>query len=73
MRTQVGILGPGYTPWPLPRWHELVASGSNGLPASCEPGARSGYERGPYSGTVQAWKNCGGDPAASYVTLFCRA
>lgn len=48
---------------------ELVSSGPNDLSASCEPGAISGYERGPYSGRVQAWKNCGGDPAASYVTL----
>lgn len=48
---------------------ELVVSGPNDLSGSCEPSARSDYEREPYSGKVQAWKNCGGNPAASYVTL----
>ena len=48
---------------------ELVALGPNDFSAECVPGARSGFSRPPYSGVVQAWKGCGGDPAASYVTL----
>jgi hypothetical protein len=48
---------------------ELVALGPNDFSAECVPGARSGFSRPPYSGVAQAWKGCGGDPAASYVTL----
>jgi hypothetical protein len=48
---------------------ELVALGPNDFSAECVPGARSRFSRPPYSGVAQAWKGCGGDPAASYVTL----
>ena len=48
---------------------ELVAFGPNDFSVACERGARSGFSRPPYSGVAQAWKGCGGDPAASYVTL----
>lgn len=48
---------------------ELVALGPNDVSAACEPGARSDFSRSAYTGRVQAWKNCGGDPEASFLTL----
>ena len=48
---------------------QLVASGPNDASAFCEPGARSDYRRGPYSGRVQAWMDCFGDPGIRFVGL----
>ena len=48
---------------------ELVASGPNDASAFCEPGARSDFERGPYSGKMQAWGDCFGDPEARFLGL----
>ncbi len=48
---------------------ELVASGPNDASAFCEPGARSDYERGEYSGRVQAWGDCFGDAGGGFVGL----
>jgi hypothetical protein len=48
---------------------QLVASGPNDASAFCEPGARSDYERGPYSGMLQAWEDCFGDPEIRFVGL----
>ena len=47
----------------------LVATWSNDVSGLCEPGARSDFRRGTYSGRMQAWGNCRGNPEASFVTL----
>jgi hypothetical protein len=56
-------LARGYTD------EQLVASGPFDLSATCEPGARSDFERGPYTGRMQAWRNCEVGAAATFLTL----
>jgi micrococcal nuclease len=56
-------LARGYTD------EQLVASGPFDLSSACEPGARSDFERGPYAGRMQAWRNCEVGAAATFVTL----
>jgi hypothetical protein len=48
---------------------ELVASGPNDYSASCDRGSRQDFDRHPYSGRMQAWKNCAGNGEANLVTL----
>ncbi len=48
---------------------ELVVSGPNDFSASCERGSRQNFDRHPYSGRMQAWKNCAGNGEANLVTL----
>jgi hypothetical protein len=48
---------------------ELVVSGPNDFSASCERGSRQDFDRHPYSGRMQAWKNCAGNGEADLVTL----
>ena len=48
---------------------ELVASGPNDYSASCEVGARRGFDRPPYSGVMQEWNNCGGESDHTALTL----
>ncbi len=56
-------LAQGYTD------EQLVASGPFDYSSSCEPGARSDFGRRPYTGRMQAWRNCEVDAAATFVTL----
>jgi hypothetical protein len=48
---------------------ELVVSGPNDFSTSCERGSRQDFDRHPYSGRMQAWKNCAGNGEADLVTL----
>ncbi len=48
---------------------ELVAVGTNDYSSSCEAGTTQNFERGPYSGKIQEWNNCGGDSAHTALTL----
>jgi hypothetical protein len=48
---------------------ELVVSGPNDFSASCERGDRRDFDRHPYSGRMQVWKNCAGNGEANLVTL----
>jgi hypothetical protein len=48
---------------------ELVVSGPNDFSASCERGSRRDFDRHPYSGRMQAWKNCAGNGEANLITL----
>ena len=56
-------LARGYTD------EQLFASGPFDLSATCQPGARSDFARGPYTGRMQAWRNCEVGAAATFVTL----
>ena len=48
----------------------LVVSGPNDFSASCERGSRRDFDRHPYSGRMQTWKNCAGNgEEANLVTL----
>jgi hypothetical protein len=57
-------LARGYTD------EQLVASGPFDLSATCEPGARSDFGRGPYAGRTQAWHNCEVGAEATFLTLL---
>ncbi len=48
---------------------ELVVSGPNDFSASCDVGSRRDFDRRPYSGKMQAWKNCAGNGEANLVAL----
>lgn len=48
---------------------ELVVSGPNNFSASCDRGSRRDFDRHPYLGRMQAWKNCAGNSEADLVTL----
>jgi hypothetical protein len=48
---------------------ELVVSGPNDFFASCEQGSRRHFDRHPYSGRMQAWKNCAGNGEEDLITL----
>jgi hypothetical protein len=48
---------------------ELVVSGPNDFSASCDRGSRRDFDRHPYLGRMQAWKNCAGNGEADLVTL----
>ena len=49
---------------------ELVESGPNDFFfSSCEPGARQDFDRSPYSGKMQTWRNCEGNSKANFLTL----
>jgi len=48
---------------------ELVASGPNDYSSSCEAGTPEDFDRGPYSGKILEWSNCGGDSRHMAITL----
>jgi hypothetical protein len=48
---------------------ELVVSGPNDFSASCERASRRDFDRHPYSGRMQEWKNCAGNGEANLITL----
>jgi hypothetical protein len=48
---------------------ELVVSGPNDFSTSCDRGSRRDFDRHPYSGRMQAWKDCAGNGEANLVTL----
>ncbi len=48
---------------------QLVASGPNDFSSSCGPGARRDFDRLPYAGKMQAWKDCGGNVGTNILTL----
>jgi len=49
---------------------QLLGSGPNDFSSSsCNPGARRDFVRPPYSGRMQAWKNCGRNGETDVLTL----
>jgi hypothetical protein len=48
---------------------ELVVSGPKDFSAFCERGRRQDFDRHPYSGRRQEWKNCAGNGEANLITL----
>ena len=56
-------------PHEFPPWKTVVASGPFDLSSTCQPGTRSDFVRGPYTGRMQAWHNCEVGAAATFLTL----